>query len=77
MHIRSVELASNEFSVTDEITGPDGEHDVEQYWHFAHEPREISRDHWIIGDLAEFSAEGGQSKKVGVPDASARKSQPG
>ena len=27
--------------------------------HFAQEPHEIDRDTWAIGDLAEFSAEGG------------------
>ena len=58
-HTRAVEFAANEFSITDDITGPGGEHDVEQYWHFAIEPREISPGHWAIGDLAEFAAEGG------------------
>jgi hypothetical protein len=59
IHARTVEFASNEFAITDEISGPDGEHDVEQYWHFALEPREVSSSHWAIGDIAEFSAEGG------------------
>lgn len=58
IHTRSVEFAVNEFFITDEITGPGSEHDVEQYWHFAIEPREISPGHWAIGDFAEFTAEG-------------------
>jgi hypothetical protein len=57
-HTRSVEFAAGEFLITDDITGPPGEHDIEQYWHFALEPREISPGHWVIGDFAEFSAKG-------------------
>jgi Heparinase II/III-like protein/Heparinase II/III N-terminus len=58
-HQRTVELDANEFSITDEITGADGEHDIEQFWHLAIEPREVAPDHWAIGELAEFTAEGG------------------
>ena len=58
-HTRKVEFANSEFSVTDEIAGPAGEHDVEQFWHFAVEPRELSAGKWAIGDLAEFTPDGG------------------
>ena len=59
VHTRFVEFADNQLTITDEIAGPGGEHDIEQFWHFAMEPREISPDRWAIGGLADFSAEGG------------------
>ena len=59
VHQRTIEFAANEFSIADEITGPGGEHDIEQYWHFAQQPRELAPGTWAIGDLAEFRAEGG------------------
>ncbi len=58
-HYRTVEFDGREFFTTDEIAGPAGEHDIEQFWHFAQEPREVSPGTWAIGDLAEFTADGG------------------
>jgi hypothetical protein len=58
-HQRRVEFSQNQFQIADEIEGPSGEHDIEQFWHFAVEPRELSQGRWAIGDVAEFSAEGG------------------
>ena len=59
VHTRSVEFSGDEFTITDNVTGPIAEHDIEQYWHFAIEPRELSPGTWAIADMATFSAEGG------------------
>jgi hypothetical protein len=58
-HTRTVEFRNNEFSIVDQIEGPAGEHDVEQFWHSAIEPRQLSPGTWAIGNLAEFTAEAG------------------
>jgi Heparinase II/III-like protein/Heparinase II/III N-terminus len=58
-HRRTVEFAANEFCISDEINGPAGEHDIEQFWHFAQEPRELAPGRWDIGNIAEFTADGG------------------
>ena len=58
-HTRTVDFIDNELTVIDEIGGPAGEHDIEQFWHFALEPRPIGKQTWAIGDIAEFGVEGG------------------
>ena len=58
-HQRRVEFSQDRFQIADEIEGPPGEHDIEQFWHFAVEPRELSQGRWAVGDVAEFSAESG------------------
>lgn len=58
-HNRTVSFAARELSILDEIEGPMGDHDIEQFWHFAREPRELAPGRWAIGDLAVFTAEGG------------------
>ena len=58
-HRRSVEFSDDVLSVVDQIEGPQGEHDIEQFWHFAIQPRELAPGKWTIGDMAEFAAEGG------------------
>ena len=62
-HRRSVEFAGNVFSIVDQIDGPGGEHDVEQFWHFGQTPRETSSGRWELGELAEFTAEGGVAEQ--------------
>ncbi len=60
-HTRTVEFVNgNEFSIVDRIEGPEGEHSIEQFWHFAQNPREQTAGTWSIGDIAEFTAEGGK-----------------
>jgi hypothetical protein len=59
LHQRTVEFSEAEFRITDQISGPTGEHVIEQFWHFAIEPSEVAPDKWVIGDMAEFNAEGG------------------
>ena len=59
-HARTVEFADGEFTVVDKIDGPASEYEVEQFWHLAQKPREISLGTWAIGDLAELTAEGGR-----------------
>jgi hypothetical protein len=58
-HTRTVNLFGSELTVIDQIDGPAGEHDIEQFWHFALEPRPIGENTWAIGDIAEFGVEGG------------------
>lgn len=59
-HTRTVEFVTgNEFDIVDQIEGPSGEHSIEQFWHFALSPRELGSGIWSIGDIAEFTAEGG------------------
>jgi Heparinase II/III-like protein/Heparinase II/III N-terminus len=59
-HTRTVEFVnSSQFDIVDHVDGPSGEHVVEQFWHFAASPSELSAGIWRIGDIAEFSAEGG------------------
>lgn len=58
-HERTVEFANREFSIVDVITGPAGDHDIEQFWHFALQPREVLPGTWAVGDLATFTVEGG------------------
>jgi len=58
-HTRTVEFTNSEFAIIDHIAGPQGEHDIEQFWHFAHMPREVSPGAWAVGDIAEFTADGG------------------
>jgi hypothetical protein len=53
-------LNGNEFEIVDQIEGPAGEHDIEQFWHFAQSPRETVPGTWSIGDIAEFTADGGK-----------------
>ena len=59
IHTRTVEFENNEFSIADRIEGPGGEHDIEQFWHFAKEPHELSPGTWDIAGLADFTTEGG------------------
>ena len=60
-HTRTVEFMNgNEFDIVDQIEGPAGEHFIEQFWHFASSPSELAAGTWSIGDLAEFTAEGGE-----------------
>jgi heparinase II/III-like protein len=56
---RAVKFADNAFTVTDKVEGPAGDHDIEQFWHFAQEPRALSPGMWAIGELATFTAAGG------------------
>lgn len=57
---RFVELNEDGVTVIDGAQiGPPGEHLVEQYWHFATEPRQLVDDIWTIGGVAEFRAQGG------------------
>jgi hypothetical protein len=49
----------NEFVITDLIEGPAGEHEIEQFWHFALSPIELTAGRWNIGDIAKFTAEDG------------------
>jgi hypothetical protein len=58
-HMRTVEFAGDDLSIVDQLEGAAGEHDIEQFWHFAAEPRDLSPGSWAIGDSAEFIAEGG------------------
>ena len=58
-HRRSVEFSGNVLSIVDQIGGPEGEHEIEQFWHFAQEPRELSPGTLAIGEAGEFTAEGG------------------
>jgi len=58
-HTRTVALTDGTFTTNDTIEGPPGEHDIEQFWHFAREPRPIDENTWVIGDAAEFHAQGG------------------
>src|SRR5271166_6201194 len=58
-HTRTVEFTNDAFAITDHIKGPPGEHDIEQFWHFAPMPREVSPGTWAVGDLAEFATDGG------------------
>jgi len=58
-HTRTVELTGDQLSITDEIAGPSSEHDIEQFWHFAVEPRPLTPAAWDIDGLAEFTCEGG------------------
>jgi hypothetical protein len=59
LHQRTVESSDGEFRITDQISGPPGEHEIEQFWHFAIEPRQVASGKWAIGDIAEFTAEDG------------------
>jgi hypothetical protein len=59
MHRRSVEFTDNMFSIVDQIEGPAGEHDIEQFWHFGQTLQQVAPETWAIGDVAEFNAEGG------------------
>ncbi len=59
-HTRTVELVNGSvFDVVDQVDGPAGEHLIEQFWHFALSPTERTAGTWRIGDIAEFTAEGG------------------
>lgn len=58
-HTRTISRVNSELLVEDRIEGPDGQHDIEQFWHVAHEPRGIAPGIWAIGDFAELHAEGG------------------
>jgi hypothetical protein len=58
---RTVEfLNGNEFEIVDQVDGPAGEHEIEQFWHFAVSPTARTAETWGIGDIAEFTAEGGE-----------------
>jgi len=59
IHTRTIEFANHEFSIVDHIGGLPGEHDIEQYWHFAQTPREWAPGLWDIDDVATFSVDGG------------------
>ena len=59
IHTRTVEFANDEFFIVDKIDGPAGEHDIEQYWHFAQIPNERAPKLWDIAGIAEFSLQGG------------------
>ena len=60
-HARTVEfLNGNEFEIVDQIDGPAGEHEIEQLWHFALSPTELTPGTWSIGDIAEFTVDGGK-----------------
>ena len=59
-HTRTIEFDGTEFNIIDQVEGPDGEHSVEQFWHFAVGPREQAPGSWSIGGIAEFNADGGQ-----------------
>ncbi len=45
--------------IVDHIEGPEGEHLIEQFWHFATIPSDRTAGTWIVGDIAEFTAENG------------------
>ncbi|HVP56431.1 MAG TPA: alginate lyase family protein [Candidatus Eisenbacteria bacterium] len=57
-HTRTVEVTDAGLSVVDQIEGPGGEHDIEQFWHVALEPRALAAGQWDLGGLAELIAEG-------------------
>jgi hypothetical protein len=60
-HTRTIEFVNgNEFTIVDQVEGPEGEHDIEQFWHFAENPIEQTPGSWSIGDIAEFAATGGE-----------------
>ncbi len=59
-HTRTIEFDGIEFNIVDQVEGPEGEHSVEQFWHFAVNPTEQAPGSWSIGDIAEFNADGGQ-----------------
>jgi hypothetical protein len=59
-HTRTIEFDGTEFTIVDQVDGPEGEHHVEQFWHFAVRPIEQAPGRWSIGDFAEFAANGGQ-----------------
>ena len=59
-HTRTVEFINGgEFVIVDQIDGPAGEYEIEQSWHFAFVPTELSAGTWSIGAVADFTAEGG------------------
>jgi Heparinase II/III-like protein/Heparinase II/III N-terminus len=58
-HTRTVDFTNSQLAVIDEIDGPSGEHDIEQFWHFAQNPSELGSGRWTIDGLAEFTADGG------------------
>jgi hypothetical protein len=58
-HKRAVALVAGAFLVTDEVSGLPGEHDIEQFWHFAVEPRQVDTSTWEIDDLATLTVDGG------------------
>jgi hypothetical protein len=59
-HTRTARFSEQEIIIQDRIrSASTGEHYVEQFWHFAIEPRELFPGKWSIGDIAEFTAEGG------------------
>ncbi len=64
-HQRMVRFTNGcQFEIVDELDGPEGEHDIEQFWHFGASPRESQAGVWIIGDVAEFFVEGGLFEKA-------------
>lgn len=59
-HTRTIEFVNgSEFDIVDQIEGPEGEHTIEQFWHFASSVRKLAAGTWNIGNVAEFTAEGG------------------
>jgi Heparinase II/III-like protein len=58
-HTRTVDFTEEELVIVDQIEGPPGEHEIEQFWHFAQNPRELAPGRWAIDGIAEFAAEGG------------------
>jgi hypothetical protein len=59
-HTRTVRFSEQEIIIQDRIrSATKGEHEIEQFWHFPIEPREISPGTWAIGEVAEFTADGG------------------
>jgi hypothetical protein len=59
-HTRTIEFDGTEFTIVDQVEGPEGEHSIEQFWHFAVNPVEQAAGSWGIGDIAEFAADGGE-----------------
>ncbi len=52
-HQRTITFSSRrELFIVDELSGPAGEHLVEQFWHLGQAPRQIAADVWEIGDAA-------------------------
>jgi hypothetical protein len=58
-HRRTIEFFNEEFTLADEIEGPGGDHDIEQFWHFASDPRELGPGIWSFGELGIFDTEDG------------------
>jgi hypothetical protein len=59
-HQRTVGFGKGcELFIVDELSGPPGEHTIEQFWHLGQPPRQITAEDWQIGNAAVLSVAGG------------------